>query len=99
MFNPMPAQEPVEPWSAVADARASALENQLNRELTAGHVLYGRRVRAVAVAGDDVLFDVDEAGACAVVHLTWSDKPQRSPWPWTLLFESRTTWAASVTAQ
>jgi hypothetical protein len=68
-----------QPWQAVPPDQASLLTSQLQRELTAGHVLSGVKTRAIAMATnrDDVLFElIDHAQPLAVVHLTWSQQPQ-----------------------
>ena len=75
-------------WEPVSEGES--LEAELRRELIAGHPLYGLAVRAVArrVDNDDVLFEITDSSARhALVHLTWSGKPERSPkWPWTQVF-------------
>lgn len=55
---------------------------ELRRELAKGHALYGREVAAIAVRddGDDVLFRTP-SGEMFVIHLTWTEKPERLPWP------------------
>ena len=83
------------PWRGVDPAAAASLEAQLGRELTRRHVLFGRRVAAVARRQDcdDVLFELDGAGASgafAVVHLTWSGTEERDPrFPATEVFAAR----------
>jgi hypothetical protein len=72
------------------------LEIELKRELSREHMLYG--VRAVSVAQrtdcDDVLFQLDNfRQPFAVVHLTWSGKPDLFPqFPSTTLFDSFEAW-------
>ena len=58
-----------EPWVVVpAPETRAALERQLRVEVTEGHPL----------------FSVDEDPAWfAEVHLTWRQKPETPPWPWT----------------
>ncbi|MBT1696416.1 hypothetical protein KK083_05985 [Fulvivirgaceae bacterium PWU4] len=59
------------PWHFVD----SGLNNQLEKEIGRGHVLYGRDVKTIARRqdNDDVLFAVFDAGfKYAKVHLTWS---------------------------
>ncbi len=71
-------------------------EEELARELRPGHPLYG--VKAVSVArrtdNDDVLFALfGHSSRFAVVHLTWSSRPEPSPeWPATVFFASLEEW-------
>lgn len=73
------------PWGAIGSPDlATALVIELHRELGPGHVLYGKKVQAIACRQDcdDVLFLIDGAEACAVVHLTYSQRPEPDPaWP------------------
>lgn len=86
-----------EPWAAVGEY-ARNLEQELARELTAGHPLWGARAQAIAQRrdSDDVLFVVEhESGerAFAVVHLTWSGRPSSdSGWPSTACYRSLEEW-------
>jgi len=78
-----------EDWVAV-DARSNdSLVAELHRELSPDHVLFGRRLRAIARRGsrDDVVFESMEGTQTVfVVHLTW--KPEANPsWPFTTRFE------------
>jgi hypothetical protein len=78
------------PWVPVAEPERTLLERQLKRELPPGHVLEGRRARALGrrVDTDDVVFLLDDRGVeLAVVHLTWRDGRERSAaWPHTVVF-------------
>jgi hypothetical protein len=71
---------------------------ELNRELSAGHPLFGLPVKTLARRQDcdDVLFAVEDGtGRVAVVHLTWTHSPpERPPWPGTTLFPSFEIWVA-----
>lgn len=63
-----------------------ALERELYREVTAGHVLFGLTVSAKALggSGDDVVFQLQD-GRYAVVHLTWH--AEHGPnFPFTVMF-------------
>jgi hypothetical protein len=91
----------LEPWQAVEDGQRAKLEQELARELPAGHVLAGKAVRAVAARTDrdDVLFLVPDGG-CAVVHLTWSGRREASSeWPSTVLYSSLDEWRAGTEAR
>jgi hypothetical protein len=74
------------------------MERELQRELSAGHPLFGLPVKTLARRQDcdDVLFALqDGTGRVAVVHLTWTHSPpERPPWPGTTLFQSLEIWAA-----
>ena len=82
------------PWVEPHSPAGLALE--LQREVSAGHILYGKAVKALAVARDrdDVLFAIDQAGSLhyAVVHLTNSRKQEPPPCPNTRIFESLEDW-------
>ena len=66
----------------------TAFVDELRRELTVGHVLYGRTVTAVArrSSNDDVAFLVDGSRLC-IVHLTWTLET-RPEWPRTVFVET-----------
>lgn len=88
------------PWHSVADdpSQVDGMARELERELSAGHPLFGLPVRTLARRQDcdDVLFAVDDGtGRVAVVHLTWTHSPpERPPWPDTAVFPSLAAWAA-----
>jgi hypothetical protein len=70
-----------DPWVRVGPY-ADNLLKELLRELGPGHPLWGRGLRAVAqrTDSDDVLFEVSGVEPLyAVVHLTWSGKPESDP--------------------
>ena len=62
---------------------------ELRREVAPGHVLHDRATRVIARAmpNDDVVVECEEE--VAVVHLTWTQRQDRPPWP-------RTTFIASA---
>lgn len=75
-------------------------ELELRRELHPGHPLHGAEVTAAARCEgcDDVLFRVtNRSFSWAVVHLTWTGREERAPWPMTTplatLAELLTEWA------
>jgi len=82
------------PWHCAEHA----LREELLCELPTQHRLYGVEARAVARRqdNDDVLFELfgSEAPAeFAVVHLTWSGKPEPGPkYPWTELYGTFSEW-------
>ncbi|ADB15836.1 hypothetical protein Psta_1154 [Pirellula staleyi DSM 6068] len=88
------------PWHPVGEdsGQVGGMEQELKRELSADHPLFGLPVKALARRQDcdDVLFALqDGTGRVAVVHLTWTrNPPERPPWPHTTLFPSLENWAA-----
>jgi len=80
----------LEPWQPVSSERATSLELALERELSDGHVLRGRRAQAIAARSDsdDVLFLVRDPEAFAVVHLTRGRRQANPQWPFCMQFES-----------
>lgn len=78
----------LEPWRAVVPG----LEVELRNECSAGHALFGQKAISVArrFDSDDVLFLLLEHPApLAVVHLSWTGRPERNPdWPHTTFFDS-----------
>jgi hypothetical protein len=90
-------EEWLEPWWRIDDERLQhALGEELHRELTQRHPLYGLRTRVIAKRNDqdDVLVALED-GRIAEVHLTWSRKPEVDPrWPETEIFNSLDAWRA-----
>ena len=86
------AVEWLDPWWHVAAERpdlATAYERELRAEVGVGHPLFGIAVAAVGKhdGSDGVLFRVlDGSERLAVVHLTWSRRPEPPPWPATEFF-------------
>lgn len=78
------------PWTLIERERAVLLEAELAREIRPDHALAGVRYEAVAMSTmtDDVLFVTDSPkGPLALVHLTWSGKPdQFSNYPSTCFY-------------
>jgi len=89
------SMEYLTPWYAVG-SNSLRLQTELAAEVGRDHPLYGLDMRAVAVRRDcdAVLFvSVDEPQIIAVVHLTWSGRPEREPrWPETIFFASIEDW-------
>jgi hypothetical protein len=96
MFPQPPTEmEWLRPWERLKDA-GEALVNELQNELPPRHVLYGVPVIAVArrIDCDDVLFTAEDSSkTLAVVHLTWTGKPEHDPrWPSTTLYRDWQDW-------
>jgi len=79
------------PWTPVGQFSQN-LVNELRRELTPGHPLFGLDAYPIAqrTDADDVLFQFGiNQPIFAVVHLTWSGEPEPdNSWP---TFESYTS--------
>jgi hypothetical protein len=85
----------------VSKEERNALEQELHRELSRRHSLYGSRATAIARRDDDddVLFEVtgDKHGF-AVVHLTWSGGQEANPvFPYTRWYQTLSEWIAELT--
>ena len=65
-----------------------AVTNELLRETSPGHALYGVAFVVVgrSQARDDVLLKVNNRWA--LVHLTWSAQSEEPPWPTCVIFDS-----------
>ncbi len=81
-----------EPWFVADDALRTALAAELEKELTAGHPLFGEKIIPIAKCGgcDEAVFSIEgeEFVQWARVHMTWSRKSESSPFPMTTLFNS-----------
>ncbi|TQL60111.1 hypothetical protein FB474_1493 [Oryzihumus leptocrescens] len=71
-----------EPWLRLGADHAPTFENEARAEVAPGHALYGLGLRAVAKCEgcDDVVFRASD-NTFAIVHLTWTGKPEAPPWP------------------
>jgi hypothetical protein len=84
----------IDPWWDLRDSgepeqqQIRALTNELIREASPGHSLYGMAFTVIgqSEARDDVLLKVDDRWA--LVHLTWSGKSEVPPWPTCVFFDS-----------
>ena len=87
----------VEPWEPLSPDRANEFSSELNRELTTEHPLYGLSMTPLAhsTAADDVLFAMDNEEV-ALVHLTWSGRPETPPWPRHRRYPTMELWAQQV---
>ncbi|MEI5906661.1 hypothetical protein WAK64_06270 [Bacillus spongiae] len=79
-----------DPWWVITKSMAEVLNNELIKELSPSHVLYGKKSVAVARRNDndDVIYWVNEIDKYAIVHLTYS-KENSSAFPSTKLFTLR----------
>jgi hypothetical protein len=86
----------LEPWTSTEGIGSSYLQTfaeQLARETSHGHELYGLPVALIGRGnGDDALFKIlDGSGRVAEVHLVWQGQ-QRPPWPSSAIFPSIEEW-------
>lgn len=81
-------------WSEIDAAKTKrVLAEELARELSPGHQLFGLALAPVARADgrDDFLFQAPD-GRVAEVHLTFANHPERPPWPGSALYDSLEAW-------
>jgi hypothetical protein len=69
------------------------------KPLHPGHALPGRpwRVIAKALPNDDVIAECEDE--VAVVHLTWTQKQERPPWPLTTFMASADEFESHVASE
>jgi hypothetical protein len=81
-----------EPWVPIEESKGKPFVEELQREMSPEHPLFGQRVEAVGRRrdNDDVLFRFGASlEDCAIVHLTWTGKRETSGlWPSTKIFDS-----------
>lgn len=80
------------PWRAVTDpTEVDSFSGQLNREISAGHVLHGAAFSVLGRAdnSDDILIECDD-GTYAIVHLTWGSGSGGAAFPVTIFLDSVT---------
>lgn len=79
-------------WEQIVPDERQALEAELKREATLGHLLYSVDVSALArhYDCDDVLFGLNGLASVAVVHLSYGKL--NAPWPQTQIFSSLEAW-------
>ena len=87
----------VSPWHAPSASAAQSLIAEAEEEIAADHPLKGmiNGVLARSSASDDVLFELKD-GRVANVHLTWSRKPEQSPWPRHTIFSNVDEWTDEI---
>ena len=79
------------PWKSVIDKEAESLAAELRREVGNDHSLFGLDYRVVGrrVDTDDIILLLPSGPlSFAVVHLTWSGKPEKAPFPYADFFGS-----------
>lgn len=78
-----------EPWFRPADEQSQSLRQEVLAEIGPDHELAGRGLDVVAACSgcDDVVLQVDD-GTFAIVHLTWTGRPEAGHWPATRRVQS-----------
>ena len=78
----------LEPWEEIPNAEILFFKEQLVKEITPSHTLFGLLLLPIGrnSANDDVLISVG-SGKLAVVHLMWSNSGDHL-WPSTEFFDS-----------
>jgi hypothetical protein len=87
----------LQPWENSGPGQANACLSELTRELSLGHPLYAVELKALghSRAADDVLFATDD-GRVVEVHLTWSQRAERPPWPTHRFYSTVDEWIEQV---
>ncbi|QPR70337.1 hypothetical protein I6G82_07400 [Lysinibacillus macroides] len=77
------------PWLPVNDDMAERLQQELVKELSREHVLYGTKAQAIAKRedNDDVVFWISAIEQYAIVHLTYAQETSKI-FPITKLFSA-----------
>jgi len=93
MDTTSPKSSFLEPWEPVLDEWKEQIQGELKKEMQKMHVLYGFEAEPIGkrIDCDDTLFKIkkEEKEALAVVHLTWSGKPDQFPsYPSTEIYDS-----------
>lgn len=62
------------PWEHLTESTAITLQQELQKELSPSHQLFGTKSVALAhrIDNDDVLFWIQDLNTYAIIHLTWS---------------------------
>lgn len=70
----------VEPWNKTTEEDNGLLE-QLRKELSEGHILFGKNLELVArrFDQDDILVKIVDENTYALVHLTWGEPLSANP--------------------
>ncbi|MBM6619199.1 hypothetical protein JR050_16170 [Bacillus sp. RD4P76] len=76
-----------EPWWLIDSKMSATLDEELKKEISPDHILFGLKAEAVARRedNDDVVYWISEIQKYAVVHLTYS-KEASNEFPLTNLF-------------
>lgn len=90
-----PRIELLEPWEEVHLGQADAFLLELAREISRGHPLSDVPLDPLGRSrvADDALFAMHD-GRVVEVHLTWSHKAERPPWPAHKFYANVDEWIA-----
>jgi hypothetical protein len=77
-----PDPQPPAPWFRPGPGQAARLEQEALAEIGPGHELTGHSLTAIAACSgcDRVAVRLDD-GTFAIIHLTWTSRQERHPWP------------------
>jgi hypothetical protein len=69
-------------WFVASEKEALELKNELDKEMSEEHLLYGKSIKVIAHrdgATDDILCqDENDLAHFTVIHLTWSGKKEKT---------------------
>lgn len=78
----MTSSEFPEPWLRLGGDTAGDVEDEAATEIAAGHQSHGLALTAVArCEGSDSVVLRASDGTFAMIHLSWTRKPETPPWP------------------
>ena len=83
----------LKPWEAFGLGQADSFLLELSREVSPGHPLHNLPLLPLghSCAADDALFAMQD-GRVVEVHLTFSGKAERPPWPSHRFYSSVNEW-------
>jgi hypothetical protein len=86
-----------EPWCDFVPGQADAFLRELKNELAPDHPLYSVELHPLGHSGpsDDAIFKADD-GRIFQVHLTWTGKTEKAPWPRSRTFASTAEWVETM---
>ena len=87
----------LDPWCEFIPGQGDAFLQELKRELSPGHLLYGLKLYPLGHSGaaDDALFEAED-GRVFQVHLTFSRPTDQSPLPRTCVYANADEWVQQV---
>jgi len=87
----------LEPWCDFVPGQADHFLQELKRELSRGHPLADLDLVPLGHSGaaDDVLFEAKD-GRVFEVHLTFSRRGERPPWPGYQVYSNADEWVRQV---
>ncbi|PYT10897.1 MAG: hypothetical protein DMG59_27845 [Acidobacteria bacterium] len=85
------------PWCEFIPGQDDVFLQELKRELSTGHPLYGLKLFPLGHSGaaDDALFEAED-GRVFQVHLTLSRRPEQPPLPRTRVYANAAEWIQQV---